>query len=410
MENQFGITNIKQYQKETRTIFSRHSIKTDATLAIFDKNRDKKISKPELENVPKEQYQAYIDSLKTDKNIKEDEVFISYEDLEQFLDCDGIIDAWELEGKKTIYGFKGQDIEENKKLKDSTQMSKEEIIAELDTYGIKQDNNLSLVQLRKILNEVRDERSNYDSNSDIVDGHIGTFVQGDNSMCTLLSLLDTMTDEQIKNLYEQKVDDNGKIYYEVTFPRDKESGHTVIITQEELDNKSITVEDNDELREVVGFSTGDADVTLLEMAYTKRFGTDLFDNGGWINVTKNKILSKNPKRPDFKSNKNLENIQDYSKIPQKTTIASLKIDEIADKGLAIRTELPDGRQALFTTGKIIISDGTEINLDHAMSVRRFDAETNELIVSGNSFNSSSELRLPAELLKYFEMSLPKDFE
>ncbi len=407
MDTDFSKENINQYKQATKTRFLRRAVKTDVALAIFDKNHDKKISTPELNSISKEQYGAYIESLKTDESYK-DEVFVDYDDLKNFLDCDGIITANELEGKTKTYGLKGQNLDENKSLKDVTQMSQNEILEELSSYGIRTSEKNSTQELKNILNSIREERSNYDINSDITDGHIGTFVQGNNAMCTFLSLIETMSDEQIKELYTQKTDKDGNVYYEVTFPQDKASGKSVIVTQEELNNKAINIEENGKTREVVGFSTGDTDVTMLEMAYTKRFGTDLFDNGGWINVTKNNVMGS----PDseFVANRNLENIKDFSKIPHNTTISALKVEDIFEKGIMMQTELQDGRFANISASKIFISDGTEINMGHAMSVRGFDKNTNELIISGNSFNSSTETRIPIELMKYFEMSLPKDFQ
>lgn len=400
MEDKLSISKINEYKNNSRVFFANHDFKSDAAMTIFDKNFDKKISKSEYNAVPKGQYYSYLNQLSIEINDKTE--FYDYENLSEFLD-DGMISFEELDGFVKKYGLK--DFDEVKNLKDVSQMSNEEIIQELSQYNIKYSEE---DDLKELLNNVREEISAYDKNSNVVDGHIGTFVQNrENNMCTVLSVLETMSDEQIKQMYKQKVDENGKIYYEVTFPQDKNTNKNVIVTQEEINNMSIKIsQENGKELEVLGFSTGDADITMLEMAYIKRFGTDTFDNGSDIEISRRKFSEKDNK-PIIR-NTNLEKIDNFDNLPQNTTISLLYINEILEKGIDSLV-LSDGRSLKFADGGLKLSDGTEIHGNHAMSVRGFDKEKQELIVSGNSFNSSTELRIPKELLKFFAMSLPEDF-
>jgi hypothetical protein len=387
--DKFDLNTVNDYRIKTQTRYLKNSLKSEATLALFDKNCDRKISQSELQSLSKEEY---LDNI---KNVS-DEDYYEYENLVEFLDNDGTITFNELEGIAKTYGLKDKEFKEEKHLRDVTQMSENEILKELTEYGVKIDANSDINSLMKTLNKVREERASYDENSKGVDGHVGTFVQGDNAMCTFLALLDTLSDEQVQSLYQTKTDENGQTVYEVTFPGDSEV--SAVITQQEIDTKAIKIDD----REVVGFSMGDDDVTMLEMAYTKRFGTDLFDNGGSIETTKNNVFNNNSKL-----GKNLENLEnlDFENLPPNTTIALLTYDDLIEKELSATVNLEDGRTGFYFGNQFQLSDGLSINRGHALSVRGYDKETKELIVSGNAFNTLVETRIPIELMKYFQMTV-----
>jgi hypothetical protein len=110
-----------------------------------------------------------------------------------------------------------------KDLKDISMMDSEEIKAELVSYGVEisEENKDNKIKLKNLLINARNIIANEDKNSDIIDFHIGTYTQGKSKYCTVLAQLDTMTDDEIKDMIQIKKDSDNKLSYYVTFPQDK---------------------------------------------------------------------------------------------------------------------------------------------------------------------------------------------
>lgn len=156
----------------------------DAVLSIFDKNQDGKISKSEFNTVTEAQYNKFIEQLKEyNKSQKEEQGrILDYKNLAQYLD-DGVISTDELSGHTYTYGFKGKDVPEVKHLKDTETMNEDELLAEYRNYGL-EPSKRTLKAMQRELEDIRKEAAQYDSGSDEVDGHIGSFVQGGWNDCT----------------------------------------------------------------------------------------------------------------------------------------------------------------------------------------------------------------------------------
>ena len=124
--------------------------------------------------------------------------------------------------------------EMRKDLKTVSSMSSEEIKAELKSYSVeiteKAEDNI--IELRKLLNNARNTIAIEDKNSNIIDFHIGTYIQGESKYCTVLAQLDTMTDDEIKDMIQTEEDSDNKISYHVTFP----NGDATVISEEELNS------------------------------------------------------------------------------------------------------------------------------------------------------------------------------
>ena len=331
--------------------------------------------------------------------------------------------------KVDLSGTKG--LAEVRNLPDISQMTDEQVKQELQSYGIQHD-GVSDSKLRGFLSDARNSRAEHDIGSDKVDGHIGTYVQGRNLYCTVLSNLDSMSDEQIRNLYQVEIDSNGQKQYRVTFPMDIGSeDKSVVITQQELDSHTITVTGDDgEPRTLSAFPTGDADVTMITMAFVKRFGPGITDGGAWSFQTQN--VFRRPEQSKLLDNQHLEDIEDYSSLPKDSMFAILEMGEVARKtdssgkpytitplfnedlswlpkqeritALAsegIITTLSDGRKACICSKGIYLSDGTVISGGHAMAYRGYDEQTGEIIISGSEFNNQSEVRVPKDLMPFF---------
>jgi len=170
---------------------------------------------------------------------------------------------------------------EQKDLKMIETMSKEEIIEELQRYdsNFKVEETTTLEVLRKFLQEARSFNIKNDSQSDVIDYHVGTFMQGGHGTCTVLSKINGLSDEALKKIYQEEPEGSGN--YRVTFPLDYGNEEkSIIITKEELEKGEITIEG----KLLSGFSEGDKDVTLLEMAFMKRFGTYISIQGADIKM------------------------------------------------------------------------------------------------------------------------------
>ena len=314
-------------------------------------------------------------------------------------------------------------------------MSKDEMIAELQSYGINTDSNKD-VKIKKTLETAREERIKHDIGSNDVDGHIGTYSQGKSKYCAVLAQIDTLSDDEVLNMFthdpqKPKIDSNGKKYWEVKFPCDDNNEKTVIITEDELNDKTIVVDENGAPREIADFPNGDKDVTLLTMAFVKRFGTHITDNGAWAFQIKNKFVSSSEQR--YMDNQHLEyfTVDDFKNMPPHSQLGLLNKEELARKGIDTSGEkldlswlspkeqmtiiepwatfeLSNGIKGCIGKDGIQLSNGTKIVGSHAISVRRFDEETNELIVSQNEFGNLSELRIPIELALFLETASTPD--
>ena len=431
-----------------------------AIFSIFDKNCDGKISKEEFEKISKNEYNQFISELKnysqTRNTLHNNDSIWTYGQLqgylnhvladegayaisedEAFFDNIGtsLIKTLDIipDDQQKFYREKYNN-DQTLALKDISQMSQDEIIAELKEYGIDTENN-NIKELKRRLTEQRNNRAIYDSKSDEVDGKIGTFIQtGNNKLCSVLAELMNMNESQIQELYGEtgniplaKTDENGEKYWEIQFPIDKGTDTKIKITEAELKSGQITFTENDEERTLGGiFPRGDADVTLLSMAFVKRFGTSILRGGAWAMQTKTKFSQEK-----YYDNQHLELIKNHADL-EHSQINMLQIDEIKRKGIECKslskedlsfiakeaklavsmsdglvTTLTDGRKACISKYGIYLSDGTNIEPGHAMSVSKYDSESKELIIISNEFGNLSQLRIPEELLVYFETaSLP----
>ena len=387
--------NIRQQQFKNgaeRVIVNEFN--TDAILFFFDKNKDGKISKQEFEQVSKENYSLFAKDLSRYNASMGDSSYIyTYEELNKFLE-DGIISNAELNDNPQKLLDKNLNLKEQKHFKNIPQMSKEEIQSELELYRLKGQKGLDL-------NKLRQERNNIDENSDIIDWHIGTFNQGSQCNCSLLARIENLSDEDLKNIYSKKQDKKGNIYYEVNFPSDNNK-KTVKITQEELDYMAIKYKCN----EITGFSTGDKDVLLLEMAYIKRYGTNIIKNGISLNDSL-RIFSKD------------ENIQEYTEISEEHLVndkvksvcllsnEQLKQyrnidneDVVLDSGAKARLFEKNGDIEIVGQQRLKLPDGTLIYGKHAYAVKSYNPETKKVVLS-NPTENSTDIVVPFEALKLF---------
>lgn len=180
---------------------------------------------------------------------------------------------------------------ESNGLKPVSLMNIDEVLNEIQNLDLDfvytEDQDIKI--LRKTLLTLRYEQSTFDKNSDIVDYNIGSFNQGFFGSCTMLSSINGLTENQLRQMIEEGVK-NGKEGYYVTFPIDmhlnNNNGYTKTNTQfiskEELQSQEIVIED----KTLTGFSTGDLDVSLIEMAYIKRFGVDIVYNGADLKIVR----------------------------------------------------------------------------------------------------------------------------
>ena len=110
-----------------------------------------------------------------------------------------------------------------KNLRTISLMSYEEIKAELELYGVEipEEFKNNMNKLKALLNDARNTIAIEDKDSDIVDFHIGTYIQGESKYCSILAQLDTMSNDEIEDMIQIKEDSDNKLSYYVTFPQDK---------------------------------------------------------------------------------------------------------------------------------------------------------------------------------------------
>ncbi len=268
-------------------------------------------------------------------------------------------------------------------------------------YGNENDNEDEKTAYQKQLNNLNDENSN------VVDWHIGTFNQGINGTCSLLAKIINMSDEELREFYTRIEDENG-IYYRFDFPGDNKE-HPVYVSQEELESGIVKLDETGE-RVNVGCSEGDYDVTLIEMAYLKRYGDKITRNGDygenvtrrllnkkdvWINdgekIKENLELETN--RHPVTSMIDIKSIRNYKRIKgTKTYILDKKDPENSERITVLNDKSSNGPM------KIMLSDGQVIFAEHKYAVAKIsdDYKTITLI---DPHESSTEIELPIETFR-----------
>lgn len=387
----------KKLFKNNEEMVKINEFRTDAILSLFDKNKDGKISQQEFKNISEENYSIFSNELKAYNQTQGDNSHIyTYNELENFLKK-GYIDNETLEGYKIEILNPNLTLKETKGLKDPKNMSKEEIQKEYESYELKPRG-------REFIHQIRQEKNKMDENSNIVDWHIGTFNQEEFSTCTILANINLLTDEDLKQYYKKKQDKKGNIYYEVNFPIDN-GKKSVKITEEELNSKTLKYKND----EIIGFSTGDKDALLLEMAYVKRFGTKILHNGEMPDTAMNRFLNNNAKT--------YNNITEDLLTNDKPKLIGLLNTDYLEKEKNIsygNIELSSGENAklyeetnnsMQTVGKqrLKLPNGTIIYGNHSYTVKGYNPETKEVTIT-NPHENSTDIKIPFELMKLFDIT------
>ena len=293
--------------------------------------------------------------------------------------------------RKNKYNLNIKKLPERKNLKDFFQMNDNDIREELYSYGLDSVTVTSLngsFRMHEAIIQGRKQVIDSDEGSNVIDWHIGTWSQNDNLICTLLAFIEGLKDEQLKNIYtEVKAQD--QTYYEVTFPRDKDSEQKVKVTMDELLGKTpMFLPDT--------MPSGDLDVTLLTIAYFKRFGTEIVTRGASGKDVLNNFYGD--------SIYDCDNMIDPYDLESVGYIWSLlypyEIDEY--KGLEFPYSLQDGKTLNWSGKFYTLSDGARIMRIHSFCYHGYDPTTDEIILTGNELTSISQLRLPSELADFFE--------
>lgn len=368
--------------------------------------------------------------------------------------------------KATIQEEKG-DMPEKMEADNLKQKDKAKLLAQLskdkEKDAVKTNNpeDKELKSLRKAVSIARIERNEVDKNSDKVDFHAGTFNQGDLGSCAMLSQVNGLSDDKLKRIIKEKNDDNGKKYYEVTFPIDTNSGISVRVSEEELKNQSIDIADAGKTHMISGFTRGDADVTLLEMAYVKRFGVAPVINGGDLkfvndiftfpeeniqhvgsdyNVTEEKLLNA------MKNGEHLSvGLRDCSRLSESFSYADIFTSESGvtakwgfnNSGMRTSAEMVlkdmfekySGGQnsdiSEFTKmsdaefmdatnryvsydygfiGALKLSNGYSLIENHAYTLKSYDPDKKELVLA-NPYASNEAIRIPLDVaVQFFDIS------
>jgi hypothetical protein len=130
---------------------------------------------------------------------------------------------------------------------------------------------------RNVLSSIRKHIVKFDKGSKGVNYHIGSFFQGKLGNCAPLSQIAQLKDDELKKYVKEGSDQEGK-YYIVTFPMDiNNPENSVKIYEKEVLSGELKLPHKD--TPMRGFSVGDDDVTLWEMAYVRRFGTASVEAG-----------------------------------------------------------------------------------------------------------------------------------
>ena len=400
------ISRKKQYAFQNNRGYQKVKFNTNAILALFDKNNDSVISKREFDSISEADFEKYKNGLNEYKrDIGEEECNFSYGDLNCYLD-DHYITEDELEGKIKSYKIKDMFFKEDMQMKDASQMNIRDIKAELKSYGVPQ-NELDIMShndAKNLLSDLREQRVLHDENSDVVDFKIGTYAQGDNNLCTFLATISTFTPEQLKDMCKKKTDEVGNVYYEVTFPNDKISGISVTVSEKELNDGEVTFEEKGVTRTVSNLPEGDKDVTLLTMAFMKRFGYEVYRYGAFQDKIKD--MFRAPGETLYRDATDLTE-ESIRNLPKNSAVSLLCDVDLEKNDLSTSTiELPGGITGTFTGRTLELSNGTTIRRYHSFAFKGIDPVTNEIILTGNEFTNTSELRLPISMAPYFETAMP----
>ena len=355
-------------------------------MAFWDKNLDGIITKEEFYSKSKEEYQEYKKSLFEiynkkfkDNNTSTDINIRDYEDLEKFYNNKGYFGIFEL--------------------KQNT-----------DKQLLEYNNNIEEVKHKEspVLDEEMKHRQQInaiDKNSNRVDWHVGTFSQGTIVTCVLLSAINLMSDEELQALYSQKTDENGEIYYEVNFPQDKRR-KPVKVTEKELNNGYIQYSKKLKL---AGFSFGDKDVTLIEMAYIKRYGKSIAREGTENATVMTRMFNKSVKNYDDNPSKKEKALQ-----RNEHALANLIDTETLKLNYRSRNknelDLSKGKNkdniakilAHPTSGRkdalIQLPNGQNIYTEHVYSITNYDSEKREVTIV-NPHDNSTDIKIPLDTFK-----------
>ena len=387
----------KQFKNGAKKVLVT-SFTNNAILFAFDKNKDGKVTKKEFEQLSKEKYSLFAKELSEyNKSQNKDEHVYSYDELSKFFE-DGYLDAKDLDNGIDVYKAIGDEtFEEKKDFKHPSQMSEDEIQNELKNFSWTEDDY--------DLSELRRTRNLLDKNSKVIDWHVGTFNQGTFGTCTILATVNGMPDEDLKKLYAQKSDKEGNIYYEVNFPQDN-GKKPIKVTQEELENHAIKYK----RKEFFGFSPGDADVSLIEMAYVKRYGSDILFSGEqpaivlqritgnkdakayYLNITEDMLINDKVKTIGIANDNQLKQNKNFK--DNKLVLSS---------GETVRLEHSNSDNVENVGDqRLILPDGTVLYDRHSYSVKSYDPKTKELTIV-NPHESSTEIKIPFEVLQLLEL-------
>ena len=213
-----------------------------------------------------------------------------------------------------------------------------------------------------------------------------------------------MSDQELHDLYSRHTLPDGKTYYEVIFPCDIASGKKIVITEEELYSGEAFYKNDNEITaaSVSYLTTGDMDVTLLQMAFLRRFGDKVYKGGSWIHDMKNML-----RRPDDVPYDDVKGFSpdDFRNLAPNMTVSVIYRDEWARMGIKFPYTLPDGRtidctffsKSSTSGGWLKLSDGSFIYLRHAYAVSGYDASTDEILLRGNEDARVSILRIPVAM-------------
>ena len=406
---------------EKNSFCKERSFSINAILSIFDKDANGIISQKEFDAVSEKDYNTFVEELcKHNKEQGNDEQYNSipsYKKLISFIKNRSYIRISQLENfeinqgnENNVYNdMSDKHFKETKHLKDISQMSEEEIINELTSYGIPIQNNKKSA-LKRALESAREQRILSDENSSVVDGHIGTYIQPEgNKSCTILAHLDTLTDEEVQNMYKKRIDNDGNVVYDVTLTKDNGEKVTVTVTEKEIYDGEIEINEDGIKKTISNFTSGDADVRMFEMAYVKAMGSEITQLGEWAYKTQNRLNNTNS---TFSYRQDLEKIKDFSTIPRNSIISLLDEDERKQKNLpdSITFAKENGENVelkMTPFGLRITQNGSTIDVApaHAIQIKGYNKEDNTLTISGNNFENMSELKIPAypEVLAYFEL-------